>query len=274
LRSLLLSAVLAFIVHGLLFTWKAEWVNKRPLYAGAPRPVTVFMAYKKAQAQKPSQPELTLKPEPQKEPIKKEPPKKVRESKLSPKKDPPPKPKKKQRPKPETRPKTLSVKKEKDILPPAPPPPPPQEPASAKPPEPEFYPERGTEESPQPESNSTSASLANERTDPVPFPKGDQQGPKPVDLPVIKAIPHYKKNPPPVYPRMARRRGHEGTVLMEVLVSREGRVEAVRLLESSGHDVLDHEAMSAVKRWVFEPARRGEEKVEMWVKVPVRFKLR
>lgn len=272
MRSLLLSAVLAFIVHGLLFTWKAEWVNKRPLYAGAPRPVTVLMAYKKVQAPKPFQPELTLKPEPQKEPTKKEPPKKERESKLTPRNDPPPKPKEKQRPKPETRPKTLSVKKEKDILPPAPPPP--QEPASAKPPEPEFYPERGTEESPQPEIESTSVSLANERTDPVPLPKGDQQGPKPVDLPVIKAIPHYKKNPPPVYPRMARRRGYEGTVLMEVLVSREGRVEAVRLLESSGHGVLDHEAMSAVKRWVFEPARRGEEKVEMWVKVPVRFKLK
>jgi protein TonB len=259
LRSLLLSAALAFIVHGLLFTWKAEWMNKKPIYAGAPRPVTVLMDYKKAQAPKPSQPELALKPEPQKKPVKKKPPKKVRESKPTATKQSPPKPKKKQRPKLETQPKTLSVKKEKDILTPAPQIPTRSESAPPEPPEPEFHPEEGRE---------------GERSDLAPLPKGDQQVPKPVDLPVIKAIPHYKKNPPPVYPRMARRRGYEGTVLMEVLVSREGLVEAVRLLESSGHGVLDHEAMSAVKRWVFEPARRGEEKVEMWVKVPVRFKLR
>ena len=272
MRSLLFSAALAVIVHGLLFTWKAQWLNKTPLYAGTPRPVTVLMTYKKAQAPKPSQLESSLKPEPQREPIKKEPPKKVRESKPISKKEPPPKPKKKPRPNPETRPKT--VKKEKDMVPPAPPPPPRPEPAPPMPSVTEFHPEEGGEESPQPKRASTSASSANEGADPIFLPKGDEKGPSPPELPLTEAIPHYKKNPPPAYPRMARRRGYEGTVLMEVMVSREGRVEEVRLLESSGHGVLDREAMSAVKGWVFEPARRGEEKVDMWVKVPVRFKLK
>ena len=126
-------------------------------------------------------------------------------------------------------------------------------------PEPEFHPEEGRED---------------KRTDPASLPEGDEKVQEPPGLPMTEAIPHYKKNPPPVYPRMARRRGYEGTVLMEVLVSREGRVEAVRLLESSGHGVLDREATAAVKTWVFEPARRGEEEVDMWVKVPVRFKLK
>jgi hypothetical protein len=29
-----------------------------------------------------------------------------------------------------------------------------------------------------------------------------------------------------------------------------------------------------VRGWLFEPARRGEEKVDMWVKVPLTFRLK
>ncbi|MBN2122678.1 MAG: energy transducer TonB [Deltaproteobacteria bacterium] len=93
--------------------------------------------------------------------------------------------------------------------------------------------------------------------------------------PILKeAAPAYRKNNPPVYPRVARRRGYEGVVLLEALVGREGDVKDLRLLGSSGHEVLDRAAMDAVKKWVFEPGRRGEEPVEMRVKVPVRFQLR
>jgi protein TonB len=73
---------------------------------------------------------------------------------------------------------------------------------------------------------------------------------------------------------MARRRGYEGTVLVEVLVSREGRVEDLRLSQSSGYSVLDQAAMDSMKKWLFEPATINDEKVEMWVKVPVRFHLK
>jgi protein TonB len=87
-------------------------------------------------------------------------------------------------------------------------------------------------------------------------------------------MPLYKENPPPKYPRMARRRGYEGTVLLEVLVDREGRVKDLRLLETSGHALLDRSALSSVREWLFEPGRRGEETVEMWVRVPIRFQLK
>jgi protein TonB len=89
-----------------------------------------------------------------------------------------------------------------------------------------------------------------------------------------EAVPAYRKNPPPSYPRTARRRGYEGTVLLEVLVGREGEVKDLRLFESSGHDVLDHAAMKAVMQWAFDPGMRGDEPVEMRVKVPVRFDLK
>jgi protein TonB len=92
-------------------------------------------------------------------------------------------------------------------------------------------------------------------------------------LPIREAIPVYRSNPPPEYPAIARRRGYEGIVLVEVLVSREGRVQELRLSQSSGYSMLDQAAMASMKRWLFEPATINEEKVEMWVKVPVRFRL-
>jgi protein TonB len=91
---------------------------------------------------------------------------------------------------------------------------------------------------------------------------------------VREAIPVYRSNPPPEYPAVARRRGYEGTVVVEVLVSKEGGVQDFRLLQSSGYPVLDRAATAAIKSWLFEPARKGDKKIEMWVKVPVRFQLK
>jgi periplasmic protein TonB len=91
---------------------------------------------------------------------------------------------------------------------------------------------------------------------------------------IHEAIPAYRANPSPEYPAIARRRGYEGTVLVEVLVNREGRVEDLRLSQSSGYPVLDQAAMTSMRGWLFEPATINEKKVEMWVKVPVRFHLK
>ncbi|MGW8187203.1 MAG: TonB family protein [Desulfobacterales bacterium] len=96
------------------------------------------------------------------------------------------------------------------------------------------------------------------------------------DLPpaVEDAIPEYRKNPPISYPTRARRKGYEGTVMLEVLVNRNGRVDDLRVLASSGYEILDRSAVKSVKTWSFKPAKKGNETVDMWVKVPVRFKLK
>jgi len=98
--------------------------------------------------------------------------------------------------------------------------------------------------------------------------------PPPVPEPVKEVRPAYKKNPPPPYPRSARRRGMEGTVLLEVFVSAQGKPEKIKLLESSGHGVLDRAALSAVRSWIFEPGTIGDRPVDMWVRVPIRFELK
>jgi TonB family protein len=53
----------------------------------------------------------------------------------------------------------------------------------------------------------------------------------------------------------------------------ESKVADLRLSASSGYSVLDQAALASVKTWLFDPGTRGGERVEMWVKVPVRFQL-
>jgi len=92
-------------------------------------------------------------------------------------------------------------------------------------------------------------------------------------LPLRKARPLYRQNPPPRYPRSARRRGYEGSVILEVKVLRDGSVGDLRVLTSSGYSVLDKAAVKSVNKWLFEPGMQGDQKVDMWVRVPIRFKI-
>lgn len=90
---------------------------------------------------------------------------------------------------------------------------------------------------------------------------------------VREAVPMYRSNAPPDYPRSARKRGWEGTVILEILVDVEGSAKDIRINESSGYDILDEAAASAAKKWMFVPGMRGDAPVEMWVRVPVTFQL-
>ncbi|WP_456386925.1 TonB family protein [Desulfolithobacter sp.] len=91
---------------------------------------------------------------------------------------------------------------------------------------------------------------------------------------IQKATPLYKVNPPPEYPRLARRRGLEGTVLLEVLVDRDGRVRTIRVHTSSGHSILDRAALKSVRTWRFNPGTIDGQPSDMLVQVPVRFQLK
>src|SRR5215831_9829265 len=78
----------------------------------------------------------------------------------------------------------------------------------------------------------------------------------------------------PRYPESARRRGIEGTVLLKMRITAQGRVEDVQVVRSAGYPDLDESAMEAVRRWRFEPARRnGEPVAEDAVLLPVVFQL-
>jgi len=89
-----------------------------------------------------------------------------------------------------------------------------------------------------------------------------------------EATPVYRLNRPPRYPRMARKRGWEGLVLLDVAVEKNGRVSEVNVAETSGFALLDGAAIDAVRDWQFEPGTRFGQPVAMQVKVPVRFRLK
>jgi periplasmic protein TonB len=90
---------------------------------------------------------------------------------------------------------------------------------------------------------------------------------------VVSAVPRYRSNPPPDYPISSRRRGEEGTVLLNVVVTTDGRPNTVSVAHSSGYPLLDRAAVAAVREWTFEPARVGGVPISSQVVVPVRFSL-
>lgn len=83
----------------------------------------------------------------------------------------------------------------------------------------------------------------------------------------------YLQNPAPGYPMLSRRRREQGTVQLQVWVTREGRAEKVEVVKSSGFERLDAAALATVKQWRFIPARRGEVSVASAVRVPIVFGL-
>ncbi|MDR2924483.1 MAG: energy transducer TonB [Azoarcus sp.] len=73
----------------------------------------------------------------------------------------------------------------------------------------------------------------------------------------------------PRYPPASVRLNETGTVRIQVFVKEDGRAGEAFLHASSGYPRLDKAALSAVRRWAFSPARRGNSHVI----VPVRFDL-
>jgi len=70
---------------------------------------------------------------------------------------------------------------------------------------------------------------------------------------IVAATALAAHNRSPVYPRMARRRGYEGDVLLAINVGSDGNVDDVSVEKSSGFPALDDAARDAALRWRFRP---------------------
>lgn len=87
-------------------------------------------------------------------------------------------------------------------------------------------------------------------------------------------IPPYRiYAPSPEYPAIARRNNWEGLVTLRVLIKTDGTIGEITVFQSSGYEVLDQSALSAVKKWRYQPAYRQGIAVECYRRVPVRFRL-
>jgi TonB family protein len=85
--------------------------------------------------------------------------------------------------------------------------------------------------------------------------------------------PLFKTNTAPEYPAQAVRLRLEGEVMLELRVTVDGRVKDVKVLRSSGHEILDRAAVKAVKGWKGQPAMRRGQAVETVERLPIRFRL-
>ncbi|EGO61956.1 energy transducer TonB [Acetonema longum] len=79
----------------------------------------------------------------------------------------------------------------------------------------------------------------------------------------------------PSYPLEARKAGWEGTVVLRIQIMENGAPGQVTVYRSSGYDLLDEAAISAVRQWRFVPAKnRFGQVIRCSTTLPVIFKLR
>ena len=90
---------------------------------------------------------------------------------------------------------------------------------------------------------------------------------------VMEAKPDYLRNPAPKYPRLARRQGWEGTIVLRVEVLANGTAGDIEIMQTSSHRILDEVSVKAVRGWKFLAARIDEHPVRSWVEVPISFRL-
>ena len=79
----------------------------------------------------------------------------------------------------------------------------------------------------------------------------------------------------PSYPRESREKGEEGQVVLDVLVSSEGRAEKVTIVQSSGFERLDEAAKKAILSARFRPAQTEDgTRTAAVLRIPLVFKLK
>lgn len=88
---------------------------------------------------------------------------------------------------------------------------------------------------------------------------------------------HYKtgsiNNPHPPYPILARKKGWQGSLRLEVSVNKLGIVEEVEINKSSGYSILDNTSKKTIKEWKFRPAVKNGLITNDKLYIPIRFVL-
>lgn len=95
-----------------------------------------------------------------------------------------------------------------------------------------------------------------------------QHIPKQIEKPQFKVQPVAPK-----YPRIAKRKGLQGTALIEIWIDENGLQIKQVLIKSTGALVLDEAAMNAIKQWHFVAYKEEGKALAHRIQVPVRFNL-
>lgn len=94
------------------------------------------------------------------------------------------------------------------------------------------------------------------------------------DFIAVQKNPVAIKKVDPIYPPMALSTGLAGTVVIRVLVYKDGSVKDVRVVKPSGSSVgFEEAAVHAVMQWVFKPAIQNQKPISVWMNIPIVFGL-
>ena len=74
---------------------------------------------------------------------------------------------------------------------------------------------------------------------------------EPVRVGGVVREPRVSKLVPPIYPKLARQARVAGTVVLEAIVTADGKVAEIKVI--SGHPLLVEAAINCVKQWEYEP---------------------
>lgn len=168
--------------------------------------------------------------------------------------------------------------------PPVPTPPPPVAPAKTLPPPvttPVTPPMIAAPASPAPAAFTTPAEPAPPDPAPVivaaPAPLAPAVAPAPAPAPAPKVIPpsavQFVEPPVVVYPRLSRRNGEAGQVIVRAYIDTTGVPRQVQVDKSSGHARLDEAAIAAVQKSRLKPHTENGQPVEGWARIPINFEL-
>jgi protein TonB len=96
--------------------------------------------------------------------------------------------------------------------------------------------------------------------------------PSPDEFVAVEEQPVLIEKQPPVYPELAQMAKIEGTVLVRVLVGKDGKVKDA-IISKGVNGILDQAALDAAKGYVFKPAMQNKKPVAVWVAIPFKFQL-
>ncbi len=85
--------------------------------------------------------------------------------------------------------------------------------------------------------------------------------------------PRFIKKVMPIYPKLARQLGKEGTVLLRLTIDERGHLLGVEVLKRAGSG-LDEAAVKAMRESAFRPAEKNGKPIACRVRAPIRFVLR
>ncbi|MFA5702997.1 MAG: energy transducer TonB [Advenella sp.] len=112
-------------------------------------------------------------------------------------------------------------------------------------------------------------------TKPIGVPQGNpnvKPGSSSADsAPIVVRQVGYRVRPKVNYPMSSQRRGEKGTVIVRVLIDRDGAVKRVSVLKGTPYDALNKAALNAVRQARFKPHTENGVPREALADIPIKF---